>query len=306
MSRLSICIFLTAWLLSCSSTKESGDQVTNSNKRSIVHNPTTITPPNGVRINDTLFVDQTEISNISWKEYTYNQKESSDTIKLKFKEIYPDTKGYILLIDDTGTLSEESLLKKSTYHYDRLLDHYPVIGITLDQAKKFSAWRSMIVFEVMLVKAGIIKPRVNKFDLKKFLASKAYKKHKDKITHYPQYFIPSIEDYEILKSKILNKEFKPGEINTIERSVNHQKFTGLPMRPTRDYEIEADSKTLYNIIGNVSELTDKENLTFGGNYLSTQSDALKMEIDTISCPSQLVGFRNFCKWIRIEDIIIEE
>lgn len=122
-----------------------------------VTDPTSINPPGGIRVNDTLFVDWTERCNIDWKEFNqYNLRIYGDESS-QYLESFPDVYGYVRALDRTNKLVVESDVTRDYYYYDIEYDNYPITGITLQQAKQFSKWRSDRVFEGYLIRAGIIK-----------------------------------------------------------------------------------------------------------------------------------------------------
>ncbi|MEM6299226.1 MAG: SUMF1/EgtB/PvdO family nonheme iron enzyme, partial [Bacteroidota bacterium] len=100
-------------------------------------------PPNTVQINDSLFVDQTEIANIHWLEYLYHLKKDSSSEQ--FKAALPDTTVWL-------DLSEKSL--DSACQFDKFVSiyirhpryrYFPIVGISHQQARNYCRWRSAMV-----------------------------------------------------------------------------------------------------------------------------------------------------------------
>src|ERR1041385_3186237 len=108
-------------------------------------------PPGTVKINDTLYADETEVSNFSWLEYQlwvcnkygYNSQE--------YRAVLADT----LVWRDKAAYNEpyvEYYLRHPAYR------NYPVVGISYEQAMDYCKWRTERVKEYMCIskKYGII------------------------------------------------------------------------------------------------------------------------------------------------------
>ena len=91
-------------------------------------------PPNGIWLRDSLFIDKTEITNISWLEFMhYQAKDSSETI---YKNALPDTSAWLSFQD---TLRVNLYLRSPAYR------NFPVTGISYEQAVHYCYWRSQAV-----------------------------------------------------------------------------------------------------------------------------------------------------------------
>lgn len=258
-------------------------------------------PPNCLSLNDTLMCDRTEISNIDWKEYVqYNKRVFGEESK-EYMDAYLDTSGYIMNVDSSGRY--ESKLPKFVYYLAFEYDEYPVVGISLDQAKRYSQWRSDRVFEMYLIESGLRKlaskpNKKNHFTIEKYLKSKGATKNIAKVTHYPQYFIPSIKDWDVVKAKIKEKEVAIGQVNSREKAMVHQSNNDIPMVQVRDARNPQEG-VLYGILGNVAEMLDDPTMTIGGSYEDSLPAILEMKSSKLDASTQGVGFRNFCKWVKI-------
>ena len=91
-------------------------------------------PPNCILIAENFYADKTEITNHSYREYGF-------WIKRVFGENSPEFKATAI---DTSVWNEISGLENLSklYHIVRKYDNHPVVGITLEQAKAFTDWRS--------------------------------------------------------------------------------------------------------------------------------------------------------------------
>ena len=108
-----------------------------------------LSPINTIRISDNFYVDQTEISNIDYREYQYYLK----FVHGENSKILQES-----LLDTTVCNSIKKLETASdVYFVHPMYDYYPVIGITLDQAKKYSEWRTEVITEMELISLGLIK-----------------------------------------------------------------------------------------------------------------------------------------------------
>ena len=69
------------------------------------------------------------------------------------------------------------------------------------------------------------------------------------------------------------------------------KLYGSPYGLTEIQSYFPDQLGLYNILGNVSEMTNKKNIVFGGNYSNFASQILEEPFQKVELPNNLVGFR---------------
>src|SRR5689334_21025914 len=90
-------------------------------------------PPGTVRVNDTLFVDITEVANVHWREYCFYLLEFDS---LHYDQALPDT-----------TVWESYTIDSITRYYFRHpgFNDYPVVGISYAQATQFCKWRTFAV-----------------------------------------------------------------------------------------------------------------------------------------------------------------
>ncbi len=96
-------------------------------------------PPNGVYLYDSVFIDETEICNINWLEYLHDiQRDSSESF---YRSQLPDSSCWEVRLQPADTIDPYRA------HYLRYpgFRYYPVIGITYEQAVNFCKWRSGVV-----------------------------------------------------------------------------------------------------------------------------------------------------------------
>lgn len=91
-------------------------------------------------IESTSIIDIGEDGGLEWGQYSNGIKDRSSFINKKITPIYPDTLCWIY--DYTYSYNEP--LTKSYFSHPAY-DHYPVIGISWNQAQAFSVWRSQLM-----------------------------------------------------------------------------------------------------------------------------------------------------------------
>lgn len=252
-----------------------------------------------------MICDATEITNTSYKEYLHWLKTRIGEKSDEYKAALTGTHGSLFVLNfSTRDNSFDNDVSKNSYLHLAEYDDYPMVGVTLDQAKKYCQWRSNRVFEMILHKWDIlsINPLCkgkNCFTTEKFLTHEKYKDERKLISHYPQYFIGSADDWNIIKDIITEKKIQVGMINTAQKSELILNDTGFPYNKQLVNESKRKG-TIYDILGNVSELIDGNNQCAGGDISDQKSEILKMEITNCSTPNNLVGFRCLSKWVKIE------
>lgn len=97
------------------------------------------------------YMDETEVSNINYKEYLYWLK--------KHYVSYPEV--HINALPDTLVWREELAYNEplvQTYLRHPSYDDYPVVGVSWKQATEYCKWRSNRVNEMILIERGILNP----------------------------------------------------------------------------------------------------------------------------------------------------
>lgn len=286
-------------------------------------------PPNCVLIADNFYADKTEISNIDYKEYQYwvlrvFGENSEEYLKTK--------------LDTTVWHKEEGLAKLAkTYHQDYFFNYYPVVGMTLEQAKSYTKWRTDRVAEMTLINNNLIAINPNQtpencFTLERFLegAIEMNKGGTDSVDDsltigFAEYRIPSSDEWELLSGldsndiqasyslteynqavlKKLNylfntKEFHESKKNKtfVTKSINGKEMITSPVG------LFAHNKYgLFGVVGNVSEIVDEEDVSKGGNWKTPLDEISKEKKNMFNEVNCWTGFRNVCS-IRMEKISI--
>ena len=248
-------------------------------------NPTNENPPGTVQINDTLYIDETEVTNISWREYLYYLS-SIEKDEGKYQTALPDT---LVWNSDTSAspLSEY-------YHRHPSFNNYPVVGISYLQAIEFCKWRTYAANQGIYL--GKIKNPMT--HLKDSFPIKFY------------YRLPTQEEWETVASGNLTAtEFPYGykDVYTKWRGKKSKMFNCIfpgdhphPSDPhSPDIKIyTADVKAFlpnfydaYNMIGNVAEMISEKGVAKGGSFIHPL-DSCKVSINQYySKPEMWLGFR---------------
>ncbi len=100
------------------------------------------------------YMDQTEVSNINWKEYLYFIKRVYQSYPQVWIDALPDT-----LVWREELSFNEPLVE--TYFRHPSYDDYPVVGVSWLQAQEFCKWRSDRVNEVLLIERGVLNNNSN-------------------------------------------------------------------------------------------------------------------------------------------------
>lgn len=107
------------------------------------------------------YMDETEVTNIAYKEYLYWLK--------RVYVSYPDV--YTEALPDTLVWREELAYNEpfvETYFRHPSYDNYPVVGVSWLQAQDFCTWRTDRVNEAVLIEKGIINPSPDQADSENF------------------------------------------------------------------------------------------------------------------------------------------
>lgn len=139
-------------------------------------------PPGTVQLNDNLFMDKAEVSNMLWAEYLYAIAKKYGKKSPEYKSALPDS------------IIWSSVYKSSFNGTGRYKD-YPVIGISFEQAQNFCQWRSEAVTII-------------------------YHLHKRTKDEKPVYRLPSPQEWEDMYKKDVDKSRSSPEYITVLESVH--------------------------------------------------------------------------------------
>lgn len=230
----------------------------------------TFIPPGTIQVNDTLFADETEVSNFSWLEYIWWTENIYGTDSKEYKECLPDT-----------TVWRDKLAYNEPFvnYYLRHIAYrdYPVVGISYEQAQSFCKWRTEQV--------------------KLFLVRK-----KD-FSHFNfEYRLPSKKEWEQLAASSSNVLFNHGKdekgkylLNCIDPLPNGdclRKDNADVTAPVKSYE--KNFLGFYNMLGNVAEMVQEKNVCKGGSWVNRPEECRVGKEQSYSKPTAWLGFRCVC------------
>lgn len=275
-----------------------------------LHSFGTMAPPGTIALNDSLYCDRTEATNLYWLEYeSWISKVMGGTSADPATVL--DTVGWHRYIGGTY-----SYLRHPAYR------RYPVVGLTHEQATAYSAWRSDRVMEVMLINAGIIEElpdhtAENRFTIEAFYGTDSLSAHHH--LPYPDYTLPTVEEWRIalkvsdsLAAVHLKKcrrtrkaDFEgPFFVHCADQVLGdrfvinsaEQKDRRGPEQIVETYCMDCPGNIIWHLRGNVAELSALPTQVLGG--------ALSNSLDTIlldqpfpnNAPDFATGFRNVCQW----------
>jgi formylglycine-generating enzyme required for sulfatase activity len=258
-------------------------------------------PINTAQIGNNLFMDETEISNINWKEYLYwTNKIYGNEAK---KAALPDTT--VWKLNDSSL--NVPLVK--TYFNHPAYKNYPVVGLTYEQVIAYSKWRSDRVFEmILLAQNENLKNALsneNYFSIERYFNGEIEGVQPDFSIPYPNYRLPSKTEWELAAKGFTNDDYGVNIKNkTIRKSKNQgRKLFNIKEYNSKDATITAPVRSfvendfgLYNMIGNVSEMVLEKNISKGGGF-DQELTKVKISNDIVyEKPARWLGFRNICEY----------
>ncbi len=248
-------------------------------------------PPGTNHLTAKVFIDETEVTNLSWREYMYWNRVAYGETSPEFISTLPDTNVWEIC-------SHDFTLKTKQYWIDLMnmvtvylrhpqFNHFPVVGISFDQAKKFCEWRSDRLNEVYYLD----KHRNVTFPLDSSIV----------IPKKVEFRIPSEDEWELAAKKgydssrvVSNSEkfFFNTEETAPVRTVSPYYLRFIPMM---DYSLKPDKYNRYHLIGNVAEMVDMKGVAKGGSYIHSISDSYYTKRINYTKPAYWLGFRCVCE-----------
>ena len=229
-------------------------------------------PPGTVQVNDTLYVDVTEVANVHWREYLhYIQKYDSTSLG----KALPDT---LVWTSDT------TFNPLTQYYFSHPgFNIYPVVGVSYEQAIRFCQWRSDRVNELFS------KQPESKRPFKKVTYRLLTKKEWEAIASgnlsvekFPFGYDGTYRKWKGKYWKIFNCLYKS---ETVKLDKQKTYYTA----PTKSFF--KNSSGIYNMIGNVAEMVAEKGIAKGGSFLHSL-DSCKIVFDQYyTGPADWLGFR---------------
>lgn len=236
-------------------------------------------PPGTVEVNDNFYVDITEISNISYREYLFWLKSQYGQDSQEYNNALPDTSVW-----QPNTPMESLYLRHPKYR------DYPVVGVTHNQAKDYCNWRSYRVNEVMFMRDNNIKYE----DIEEL--------SNYEIPQVVKYRFPTREEWEMIANIGFSKR--------TERRINRETRRGAKLYnlsfEQNDSEIDEDITAtgksffpnkigVYYLIGNVAEMIDEFGVAKGGAWIHNADDVNVEKDFHYEKPKKWLGFRCVCE-----------
>ena len=268
------------------------------------------TPPGTLKISNNLFFGTAEISNIMYLEFMYWTKHIFGSNSPEYTSILPDTTVWSQL--NQNYISHDTFYLRHFAYWD-----YPVVGISYEQAKAFSNWRSDRYMELLLIKNGIIKPRTiipkdSIFTTEKFFKGQYYginpKQHG---SIYPVYSLPDSATYQhiyvfadSLNAKNIKKckkkacaTFLITDYNCIENKTYRTKDFPYGPDPTMPTQCDHCPRNIIaHLKGNVREMTTTKGVYYGSSFIYSCKMPWNIFRKDIFEINSYTGFRNVCEY----------
>ncbi len=262
------------------------------------------TPPGTIKIQENFYVDANEIRNIDYLEFTTWTKEVYTPQSPEYHKIYPDTNVW---------LNPKLYNAPYTRYY---LTHpayrnYPVVGITTEQAQAFCKWRSDRVMEFLLIREGIIPNKSNRskdscFTIERYFNGMFGKVNPNEyLTYYPEYSLIDTTTYlkiaksaDSLNTEKLKHSFHKNKVQPfLETCCNNPTVDRNDVtQPPPPYYKKIYQGYIYNLKGNVRELTADKNIAFGGSFIDSYKTIMETNFYPNAEANSYTGFRCMCKY----------
>ncbi len=282
-----------------------------------------VSPPGTVQIGENLFADEQEIATIDYREFMWWTGRVFGIDSEEYKTILPDTT--VWFNQKYKNLLYETYMNHPSYN------NYPVVGISLEQAKKYTKWRTDRVAEMLLVRRKLIPANPhqnpeNYFTIEGYANGTYEGIHKREDILTAIYRIPNTEEWEYFVRG--NSNFRYGIDSLSRQNKKVQKNYGGYLFCTNDYINSTDNhwyneesdemqiqqltvpcrafaKNIFgiaDIIGNVSEMVLEEGVAKGGSWRDSIQYIEISKNFIFDKPNEYTGFRNISswEWIKIE------
>lgn len=259
-------------------------------------------PPGTVEIVENFFFDETERTNIDWREYLSFLKKNHGIDSEIYQNALPDTTVWRTA---DGNYNEPYVI---TYFQHPSYDNYPVVGISHQQAIDYCEWRTEAV-KTMLKANDIKGPKDFKYRLPtqtewELIAAGGFDKKAKKILMKGK-----------RRAKIAEEKLEAGgeganngkylsiyqEANMKYRSSDekYEKYGFNNVHMTAPAHSYLPNKYgVYNIYGNVAEMVATEGIAVGGSYADYYEEVVHCNQElSYEAPTRWLGFRSVCEII---------
>jgi formylglycine-generating enzyme required for sulfatase activity len=242
-------------------------------------------PAGTIQINDTLFADKTEITNVHYREYLWWLAKYDST---KYEKMLPDTTVWF----DTLVINEY----QTTQFYFRHpgFNDYPVVGVSYEQAIEYCKWRTLAVNYYTYCKENNLSGKSN-FTNETF-PIKVY------------YRLPIQQEWEMLATGKLSIDKNPYGNDSVYTKWKKKYWKAFNCKYPLDKVPDSlgkerafytanvksffsNSNHLYNMIGNVGEMIAEKGISKGGSFAHTPEESKISSIQFYTKPERWLGFR---------------
>ncbi|MDO7886695.1 formylglycine-generating enzyme family protein [Hymenobacter cheonanensis] len=288
-----------------------------------------VSPPGTVPIGDSLWLDETEITNIHWAEYLHFLQKDSSAALYRSQQPNPADVQYCMKPNWDGDEFSMAALR-STYPS---VTYLPIVGITYAQAIHYCQWRTAAVNRILHSEDYLSKhARLRNYDFRVVYRLPTIQewelaaaggldlaKHPLGVVHpavhgsrqYREQLCKPKEAAACLAaaklpgqqaSAILRMEFTVQE-NVYFEATGQPFFcpgqwwnTGNPKQLIPDFVFEHSPNKygLFNMIGNVAELTAKRGIAKGGSFKQSIKECAVQANFSYTQPQPWLGFRCAC------------
>lgn len=299
-----VVIAIVVWAVSCRQTREL-------TREEFAKEFMSAPPPGTGMINEQFFADLTEVTNFYWLEYLFWLEQAHGRGSNEYRAALPDTSDWLRIEPpDSGLMV--SYLRHPAYR------DYPVVGVSHAQATNYSEWRSDRVFELLLIRHGVIRyqpvtSRASQFSIASFYVTDSLSAYH--FLPYPEYGLPAVADRAAIMAiadsanaiGIRHCRFRPllrkhppcrdlfdgyrPKVNSIEHLDTLDRT-----KPISCYA--CDRPIFTHLIGNVRELCVDSAITLGGGWTDSLASMTSGRPYTSSGTNAWTGFRNVCRWRR--------
>jgi len=234
-------------------------------------------PPGTVQVSENLFFDKTEITNLNWKEYLSWIEKHYGKESQEYKAAYPDTMVWV-----SNDLKITPL--KTFYFNHPALEKYPVVGVSYEQATAFCKWRSDRVNEQLYIKSHKIKGKMPA---------------EIKIPQTVKYRLPTKQEWENVASVGFSDRVKKKMAKADKPEINfkYDMKKENSMTTTEVYSYYPNKLGIYNMLGNVCEMTSEKGIAKGGSWMNKESEVTVAKDFKYTKPTAWIGFRCVCNII---------
>jgi len=262
------------------------------------------TPPGSVKVNDTLFIDQFEISNIEYREFLYCMKKLFGPKSEMYISMIPDTKvwGDIDFIECEGEEIElESTTRQmleNSYFRAYNFSEFPVVGISYVQASNFCTWRTNAVNAFLLKKKKrLSKEKLIEFSLIDYLEELKLAGTLDSTQRYPVYTLPTEK---ILEELAWMEGFESHSKDVICDALANDQLDFFMIAKNDSYNPQGE---VANLSGNLAEMTSQKGIAFGGSWQDPSYECQLNKRKLYIGPSSWLGFRCAVMMLTYEQIL---